>query len=195
VVIGFGGNAWHAEGLVLDLRRHFPDRTIVAFDYRGYRPSTGSPSAAALLADSLLIHDYVRDYLQPKHVIAVGYSLGSGVAGYLARERPLAGIILVTPFDSLEAVAAQHYPWAPVRWMFRHRMPTADFLSDLKVPVAVIAAERDEVVPPARTAALRHAVNNLVFDRTIIGARHNDIFRHPDFAKAMPEALDTVGPR
>lgn len=195
VVIGFGGNGWHAEGLALDLRRHFPDRDIVAFDYRGYRPSTGRPSAAALLADSLVIHDTVRDQLKPARTIAVGYSLGSGVASYLARERPIAGMILVTPFDSLEAVAAQRYPWAPVRWLLRHRMSSVDFLRGLAVPTAVIAAERDEVIPPERTAALRRAVGNLVLDRTIAGARHNDIFRQPAFARAKTEAMAAIDAR
>ncbi len=35
-------------------------------------------------------------------IIAIGFSIGSAVAAYLARHRPVAGLILVTPFDSLE---------------------------------------------------------------------------------------------
>ena len=189
VVLGFGGNGWHAEGMVLDLRRHFPDRDIFVFNYRGYRPSSGRPSAAALLADGLQIHDHVQRTLGPARTIAVGYSLGSGVAAYLARERPLAGLILVTPFDSLEAVAQQRYPWAPVHWLIRHRMPSVDFLRSSAVPTAVIAAERDVIVPPERTAVLRRGIGNLVFDRIVAGSQHNDIFHHPDFRTAMAEAI------
>ena len=190
VVIGFAGNGWHAEGMALDLRRHFPDRDIVVFNYRGYRPSGGRPSAAALLADGLHIHDHVQQTLGPARTFAVGYSLGSGVAAFLARERPLAGLILVTPFDALEAVAQQRYPWAPVRWLIRHHMPSVDFLRGLTLPTAVIAAERDVIVPPERTAALRRGIGNLVLDRTLAGAQHNDIFSHPDFGSAMAEAME-----
>ena len=189
VVLGFGGNGWHAEGMALDLRRHFPDRDIVVFNYRGYRPSSGRPSAAALLADGVLIHDHVQQTLGPARIIAVGYSLGSGVAAYLARERPIAGLILVTPFDALEAVAQQRYPWAPVHWLIRHRMPSVDFLRGSAVPTAVIASERDVIVPPERTAVLRQGIGNLVFDRIIAGAQHNDIFHHPDFRTAMAGAI------
>ena len=193
VIIGFGGNGWHAEGLVLDLHGHFPGHEIVAFNYRGYRPSSGRPSAAALLADGVLIHDHTRQSIGPVRTIAVGYSLGSGVAAYLASRRTVAGLILVTPFDSLEAVAQQRYPWAPVRWLMRHSMSTADFLRDSPVPVAIIAAQQDDVVPPSRTAALRQGVGNLVFDRTIAGTRHNDIFHHPDFRKSMAAAISAIG--
>lgn len=192
VVLGFGGNGWHAEGLALDLRQHFPDRDVVAFNYRGYRPSSGRPSAAALLADGILIHDHIQGTIGPARTMAVGYSLGSGVAAYVARERPVAGLILVTPFDSLEAVAQEQYPWAPVRWLIRHRMSSVEFLRGLAVPTAVIAAERDVVVPPGRTAALRQGVGNLVLDHTIAGAGHNDIFHHPEFRKAMAEAIAAI---
>jgi pimeloyl-ACP methyl ester carboxylesterase len=186
VVLGFGGNAWHMQGLVLDLQQHFPDRDIVAW------PSSGSPSAAALLADSLLIYDDIRQAIGPARFIAVGYSLGGGVAAYLARERSLDGLILVTAFDSLEAVARDRFPWVPVHWLFREPMTTADYLRGLTVPTALISAGQDEVVPAARTAALRESISHLVLDRTIPGAGHNDIFHHPDFASAMTAALAAI---
>ena len=192
VVLGFAGNGWHAEGMVLDLRRHFPECDVVAFNYRGYRPSSGRPSAAGMLADSLLIHDHIQATIGPMRTITAGYSLGTGVAAYVARQRPVAGIILVTPFDSLEAVAQERYPWVPVRWLIRHRMSTVDFLRGLPIPTAMIAAERDVVVPPSRTAALRKAIGNLVLDRTIAGTQHNTIFRYPEFAQAMRDAMAAI---
>ena len=195
VVLGFGGNGWHAEGMALDLRRHFPACDIVVFNYRGYKPSTGQPSAAGILADSLLIHDLVQKTIGAARIITVGYSLGSGPAAYLARERSVAGVVLVTAFDALEAVAQQRYPWLPVRWLIRHHMPSVEFLRGLSVPVAVISAEHDEVVPPARTAALRQGIANLVLDRTIAGAHHNDIFHKPAFAQSMAEARVAIDAR
>jgi len=49
LILGFGGNAWNAEAAAAYLHGIFPEADVVAFHYRGYRPSTGSPSAAALL--------------------------------------------------------------------------------------------------------------------------------------------------
>jgi pimeloyl-ACP methyl ester carboxylesterase len=96
LIMGFGGNAWNAEAMALLLHGLIPDHDIVVAYYRGYRPSSGRPSAAKIMADAL-----TRRVAEPPGVIAVGFSIGSGVAAHLAAERSLAGLVLVTPFDSL----------------------------------------------------------------------------------------------
>jgi hypothetical protein len=108
-----------------------------------------------------------------------------------ARHRPVAGLILVTPFDSLEALARQLYWWAPVGLLLRHRMPTLEFVRGALAPTAVIIAEHAKIVPARRSAPLRQAVSNVVFGRTI-DAGHNDLYDHPDFAEAMRAALAAI---
>ncbi len=191
-VLGFGGNAWNAGNLAQYLHDLFPNVDVVAFYYRGYRPSTGRPSAAALLADAPLIHDHVLRSLGGEQVVAVGFSLGAGVAAHLASRRQLAGVILVSPFDSMKALAREHFPWAPVGLLLRHRMPTANSIHGLNTPIAIIAAERDTIIPPSRTEALRQAVSHLVFDRTIAQADHNDLYQRVEFQQAMVEALTHI---
>jgi len=71
-------------------------------------------------------------------------------------------------------------------------MHAADDLAGSPVPVAIIAAERDELIGAARTARLRARISNLVFDRTIAGATHNDIYDRAEFRQAMAEALRTM---
>ena len=193
LILGFAGNAWNAEAAADYLAGLYPQADVAVFHYRGYAPSTGRPSGAALLSDALLVHDHVREQLRPGRIVAVGFSLGSGAAARLASRRELAGLILVTPFDSLRNVAAGHYPWLPVRLLFRHEMPAAEDLARARVPTAIVAAERDTIIPPRRTDALRRRVSNLVYDRTIPGAGHNDLYERPDFRQAMREALERIG--
>jgi pimeloyl-ACP methyl ester carboxylesterase len=190
-LLGFGGNAWNAEAMVLTLHGLFPDREVVAFHYRGYMPSTGRPSAAALLSDSVLVFERLRLVDGTAPVVAVGFSIGSAAAAYLARHRPVAGLVLVTPFDSLEALARDLYWWAPVGLLLRHRMPTIDFVRGSPVPTALVVAARDTIVPARRSAALRPAIANLVFEATI-EAGHNNLYGRPDFAAAMREALARI---
>ena len=190
-LLGFGGNAWNAKATALTMHRLFPDRDVVAFHYRGYAPSNGRPSAETLMSDSLAIFDFLRQEQIEESIVAVGFSIGSGVAAYLTRHRPVAGLILVTPFDSLEALALDLYWWAPVGLLFRHRMPTIEFVRDSLAPTALITAERDKVVPTRRSAPLRAAIKNLVFERAI-DSGHNDIYDHPAFATAMREALTRI---
>ena len=165
---------------------------MVAFHYRGYSPSTGSPSAQALIADAPLVYDAAIKRTKPARVVAVGFSIGTGVAAQLAAARKLDGLILVTPFDSLKGVAQSMYPWLPIGPLFAHEIDAAGPLRKARIPVAIIAAERDEIVPGERTDALRKAVPNLVYDRTIDRAGHNDIYARSDFHDAMRDALAAV---
>ena len=192
LVLGFGGNAWNAQDVAEYLHELFPEEHIIVFFYSGYSPSKGTASADALIADAPLIYDFALERVKPKRVIGVGFSIGSGVVAELAAARKLDGLILVTPFDSLKAVAQSMYPWLPIGPFFEHEINAAVALERVRVPVAIIAAQRDEIVPAERTESLRRRVPQLVFDRTIKGAGHNDIYARSDFQQSMREALATL---
>lgn len=192
LVIGFGGNAQDAERLGQDLAARLPQADVVVFHYRGYGPSTGRPGEEALLPDGIAVYDAMVAKLNPSRIFGVGISLGSGVAAHLSKERALSGVILVTPFDSIEAIAKEQYPWAPVSLLLRHRFPSDAAMRDNQTPVAVIAAEDDRVVKPQRTAALRQVIPNLVFDRTLPGASHAGIHDLPAYDVAFQEAFEAL---
>jgi pimeloyl-ACP methyl ester carboxylesterase len=185
VILGFGGNAWNAEAMALFLHQIAPEHDVVTFHYRGYAPSTGRPSAQALMADAEAIHDLIA--AEATGVIAVGFSIGAGIAAHLAAERALARVVLVTPFDSLSAVARQIYPFAPVGLLFRHDMNALDALERSDAGIHLILARRDEVIPPARAEALVAALPQAQVTRLETG--HNTIYSHPDFAPALRAAL------
>ena len=192
LILGFGGNAWNGEDVAAYLHDLYPDAHVVAFHYRGYRPSTGRPSAEALLQDAPLVFDAAVKQVRPDRTIVVGFSIGSGLAASLAKRRPAAGLILVTPFDSLKKVAGSLYPWLPVGLFFHHEIDAAEALSGSKVPVVIIEAENDEIIPRSRTAALRDLTPNVLMERTIRGAGHNDIYQRSEFQDAMHEAADLI---
>jgi pimeloyl-ACP methyl ester carboxylesterase len=192
VILGFGGNAWNADNAGEYLADVFPGTDVIVFHYRGYAPSGGRPGAAALLADSLLVHDEAIRLFPGRRIVAVGFSIGSGLAAHVARARPVAGAILVTPFDSLTEVAAGQFPWLPVRLLFRNPIDAARDLAEVKAPVAILAGDADTLIPAARTDGLRRAARSLIFDRTIEGAGHNDIYGRSSFQQAAREALRAV---
>lgn len=192
LILGFGGNAWNGQDVAEYLHEVFPNDEVIAFNYRGYAPSTGEPSAEGLIADAPLVYDLAMKQVKPGRVIAVGMSIGSGIAAELATKRKLDGLLLVTPFDSLKAVAQSMYPWLPIGPFFEHEIDEAGALEKVRTPVAIIGASRDLIVPSERTEALRQRVPVLVFDRTITGAGHNDIYARSDFHEAMHEALERL---
>ena len=122
-VIYLGGNAEDVSASLAEIAASFPEQAVYALHYRGYGRSTGSPSEAALQADVLALYDQVAR--QRSDVTVVGRSLGSGLAVSLAAVRPLSRLVLVTPYDSIEAVAAQQYAVFPVRWLIKDRFDAA----------------------------------------------------------------------
>jgi pimeloyl-ACP methyl ester carboxylesterase len=192
VLLGFPGNAWDAQAMALTLSQLLPEHEAIVFHYRGYSPSGGRPSANALLTDSITVFDHLERELGKRGVIAVGVSIGSPVAAYLARHRPVSGLVLITPFDSLVELARDHYPWLPVRLLLRHRMPTLEYVRGVETPTAIIVAGADTIVPPRRSQPLERAVRDLVFTATIKEAGHNDLYDRPAFRAAIREAIARI---
>jgi len=191
-VIGFGGNGWNADAMALMLRDLYPAADIVVFFYRGYRPSGGKPSAEALVADARVVYDRVRTHWPDARIVAVGFSIGTGVAASLAAARPLDGVILVTPFDSLTEVVSRHFPWLPVRLLLRQRMDSLANIRQAHMPVATVVAGNDTLIPPTHARALERAVPDLVMSETLPGAGHDSIYDHLRFRPVMREAMARI---
>ena len=183
----FGGNAEDVSFNLPDFSATFPDHAIYLLHYRGYGGSSGTPTEAALFADALALHDKVR--AEHDTIVAVGRSLGSGVAVHLASVRPVARLVLVTPYDSIQEVAAVHYPYVPVRWLLRDRFESSKYAAQVGVPTLLVAAERDEVIPRARTEALlasfRPGVATLKF---LPGTSHNTVSESPQYLPLLKGA-------
>lgn len=173
-LIYFGGNAEDVALNLPDLIAAFPNRAIYLLHYRGYGASSGKPSEKALFQDALALFDEVH----PRHaqITVMGRSLGSGVAMYVAAHRPIERLFLITPFDSLAAVAAEHYPMFPVRWLLRDKFESLKYAPQVTAPTLILAAQNNEVVPSANTEALKlYFKPNLVSYHVIPNATHNMI--------------------
>jgi fermentation-respiration switch protein FrsA (DUF1100 family) len=149
---------------------------VLLFDYRGYGGNPGAPTEQGLALDSRAARDYVlsRRDVDPLRLAYFGESLGSGVAVDLAAEHPPAALILRSPFPSMAAVGAFHYPLLPVRWLLRDRYSTIDRISRIRCPLLVIAGEVDSIVPPAHSRAVFEAATQPKTLTIIERADHND---------------------
>jgi pimeloyl-ACP methyl ester carboxylesterase len=176
----FGGNAEDVSHNLPGLSTALPGHAIYLMHYRGFGGSAGQPSEAALVADAVALFDKVQ--AEHARVVVVGRSLGSGVAVQLASLRPVARLVLVTPYDSLQELAAQQFPYFPVRWLLRDRFESWRYAQALSVPTLVIAAEHDEVIPRRSTEALyqRFRTGVAAF-KMLPGTGHNTISEHPDY--------------
>ena len=140
----FGGNAEEISWSIADGR--WPRGwTIAGVNYRGYGTSEGRPGERDLLDDGLAAFDALaaRPDVDARRIVVVGRSLGTGVAVHVAASRPVAGAILISPFDSLVEVGRMHYPWLPVDWLLRHRFDSVALAASVEVPMLAIVAAAD----------------------------------------------------
>jgi pimeloyl-ACP methyl ester carboxylesterase len=192
VILYFGGNAEDVL-YTANVASNIDARAVVVVNYRGYGGSTGEPSQKALYDDGLAIYDYaIKRGVPAEHIVVMGRSLGSGVASMLAGARPVRAAILITPFDSLAAVAAGHYPFLPVRLLLRHPFPSSDWARRTRAPALFLAADSDNVVPAARAQKLFQVWAGPKQIHVLPQTGHNDIESHPDYYRLINEFLATV---
>ncbi len=149
---------------------------LLALSYRGFTGSSGRPSEQDLLADALTAHDWLAARTAGP-VVLLGQSLGTGVAVHLARERPqVAGLILISAYDSIENVAASAYFFLPVRWLIRDRFRSDLWIADVAQPKLFVHGVRDAVIPIRHGQALYEAAPEPKEMRVYDAYGHNDIW-------------------
>lgn len=176
-VLYFGGRSEEVSWVVRDAGKLFPNMTVLAMNYRGYGESQGIPAEIHMIEDGCLLYDWLatRGQVDPHRIAVVGRSLGSGVAVQVAKERPAHSVVLITPYDSILAIAKRRFRVMPIEYMLRHRFESIKYAPSLKAPTYVLRAESDDVVPHANTDLLVAKLASLVADDIVPGSDHMNI--------------------
>src|SRR5256885_6879415 len=190
LVIYFGGNAEEVSWLV-DLADQFAGWSLLLVNFRGYGESEGKPGEKELLEDGLVIYDYAkgRSEVNSERIVAMGRSLGSGIAVHLAAHRPLRAVILVSPYDSIVEVAKRHYPFLPVSLMLRHRFDSLALASRIEAPLLCLVATEDRVIPPAQSRVLFQAWRGTKTWREVPRSDHDSISAEPGYWRSISDFL------
>jgi pimeloyl-ACP methyl ester carboxylesterase len=193
LLLYFGGNA---EDVHWRLGRveAYAGWDLLLTDYRGYGRSDGVPGQAALQADALLWHDRLAAGLDglppPKAIVVMGTSLGSYYATHVAAQRPVAGIVLVTPFDSVRDYIQSRMPLVPVGLILRHPMDSRGQAAKVRAPSLFIAAENDITIPPERGRILFDAWGGAPRDWVLVPqSNHETVSAEPLYWEALGRFL------
>ncbi len=176
-ILYFGGNAENVAYTAGDFFQEFPQHTTYLMKYRGYAGAAGSASETALYADALALFDRIKG--KHNQVKVIGRSLGSGVATYLASQRPVDHLVLVTPFDSIRNVAQSMLPVFPMQWLLKDHYDSAARADQLNAPTMVVMATQDQVIKASHTQKLIQAIPENQLHVTNIDAGHNDLDLSP----------------
>jgi dipeptidyl aminopeptidase/acylaminoacyl peptidase len=176
-VIYFGGRSEEVSWVARDAETMFPDMTVLAMNYRGYGDSHGSPGEQAMIEDGQHLFDWLATTrgLEPSKIAVVGRSLGSGVALQVAAHRQVAALVLITPYDSILALAQRRFKSMPISLILRHRFESIKFAAKVTAPTLVLRAASDNVVPHSHTDMLVSKLGVTLTDETIPNSDHRTI--------------------
>jgi pimeloyl-ACP methyl ester carboxylesterase len=194
LVIYFGGNAEEVSWLA-GVASRFAGWSLLLLNYRGYGESEGKPGEKELFQDALAIYDYakLRPDVNPERIVAMGRSLGSGVAVHLAAHRPLRGVVLVSPYDSIAEVGRRHYPFLPVSLMLRHRFDSLALAPKIDAPLLCLVATEDRIIPAAHSRVLFEAWRGAKTWREVPRSDHDSISGEPEYWRSIEEFLKALG--
>jgi fermentation-respiration switch protein FrsA (DUF1100 family) len=167
---------------------------LLAFDYRGYGLSSGRPSEEGTYQDAEAAYQWLRRRgFEAKNIVALGESLGGGVASELALRVPLGGLILQSTFTSVPAIGAEIFPWLPVKTLSRIKYDTLSKLPRIQVPVLVMHSPSDSLVGFQHGKRNFAAANEPRFFWEIAGD-HNDalLADHERFLQGINQFLSYV---
>jgi pimeloyl-ACP methyl ester carboxylesterase len=175
-VVVFHGNAGNAahRSYYIDALAPLGYRVILA-EYPGYGARPGKLEEPSFVRDGgETLRLAAEQFGRP--VFVLGESLGCGVATAVAKEHPsgIDGIILITPWDTLLAVAREKFPWLPVRWFLSDSYDSIANLKSFPDRIAVVGAEGDAVIPVGHARALYESLPGEKKMWTFRGAGHND---------------------
>jgi dipeptidyl aminopeptidase/acylaminoacyl peptidase len=167
-VVYFGGRSEEVSWVARDADKLFPGMTVLAVNYRGYGDSHGEPGELLLIDDGCMLFDWLgeRADVDPARIAVVGRSLGSGVAVQVASAREVHSVVLITPYDSILAIAQRRFRAIPVSYVLRHRFESIKYAASLKASTYVLRAASDDVVP--------HSHTDLLVEQLAPGTLHAD---------------------
>lgn len=191
VVIYYGGNAEEATAFATGVADIYGERAVLLMNYRGYGRSGGKPSEHALVRDALELYDAIaaRADLDTRHIALHGRSLGTGVAVQVAAARPSCRVVLTSPYTTVSDIAAEIYPWLPVRWLARHPFDSGARAPKVRVPAIFFIGEADTLIPPRHSERLAGLWGAPVQRVRLAGRGHDDLTVDPRYAAALREFL------
>lgn len=176
LLIYFGANAEEVSYLIPRMSK-FKGWSVALLNYRGYGASEGMPGEKELFSDSVEIYDYFagRDDIDKSKIAVMGRSIGTGVATYLAEQRSVKSVVLVTPYETLTSVAKEKLPFLPVGLLFKYHFDSISRAPSIHSHLLMLVGNKDTLIPNWHSEKLAKAWGGPVQYEVIDGAGHNTI--------------------
>lgn len=190
-VLYFGGNGFLMETSHWNIRSIVEQKiNLFVFNYRGYGRNPGEPTISGLKADAMAAYNYLVDQrgISPGRLILHGHSMGSLIAGYVADQHPIAGLILEAPLTDVRYYTENLVPGILkpfIKFKVDNNLlavSNIDRISRVSVPLLIMVGREDRITPPEMArklydAALSNAKTLEIFNN----GGHNNLSERKDY--------------
>ena len=163
---------------------------LYLFDYRGYGKSGGAiVSEEQLYADAQLMYDTLRNRYAEENIVVAGYSLGTGMASYLAAQNNPRHCVLAAPYASITAMK-NLWLWMVPDFILKYPLNTADNVARARCPVTVIHGQGDDFIPFGMAEEIKRAAPDRVELIPLPDVGHRGAILDPTFARTILRIID-----
>ena len=158
----FHGNAGDLSNRIYKLNElNKLDINILLISWRGFSGNKGSPTEKNLYEDAEAAIKWLNEKkVENNQIILYGESLGSGVAVEIGKKNNFNGIILESPFTSVENSAKIYYPYLPVKFLLKDRYDSINKIDKIRTPILIMHGKKDDIVPFSMGKELFEKANN-----------------------------------
>jgi len=194
------------NGGTTEIREH----VLIAFDYRGFGLSAGSPTSDGILEDGLQMWAWCKSKFPQNKIILYGESIGTSVVSHMALYTNPNGIILKSPFSSMHSLVADMFYLPGIlreipKWIIPDDFLTEEWLRDvydsfitiefcqgqgtsLKKPeIVILHNKKDELIPTRNIRALLEKYKSFSLE-----GGHNDCPLDGAWLEGVCHVLDKI---
>ena len=201
-VLRFYGNADRADRWVAAEAEEWNGRAVEIWgmNYPGFGRSTGPARLSRIGPAAVTAFDELKRHAAGRPIVLYGASLGSAAALHVARQRPVAGLILHNPLPLRQMILRRFGWWnlwllaGPIALQIPRDLDSISNAKAIQTPAIFLLAEKDEIVPPRYHRLVVDAYAGQKRVISLPGAYHNDPVEGAALAE-LNHALDWLLPK
>jgi len=158
-------------------------------DYPGFGKSTGRRSEKKLYEQAMAVYKLAAGKYHNDSIIIYGKSLGTGIASYVASRTSCSRLILETPYYSIPDLFGCYAFIYPTQQMSTYKIPTYQYLQDVKYPITIFHGTSDGVIPYRCAEKLKKVLKPGDEFITIEGGTHHNLYGFEQYQTKMDSLL------
>ena len=184
----FVGRSHDGVALLNRLSQVYAKSRVITWNYRGYGKSGGVANEKNILQDGLKIAELVQKNYGDFYLL--GFSLGSSVAAYVAKNQRVSALFLIGAFDSIEKLLRHKYTKISyLEKLLHYKFETIKYIENVESDTYLFVSCDDEIIPLQNARNLKKHIKNLVHYAEIDGVSHAELLWDPRVTNKINEVI------